>query len=152
MSLINQKKIIHKSRNNHVTLLSNDTEDIKAESKKFSNNINKSANGCKCRSNCATKRCGCRKINGMCSVDCTCPNDCTNKSLKRESTADSEDEKEHLNETFEVKRVKIENTENRPPNIINHSPKRFKLSDNTFNCTSPSYPLIKREYPALANE
>lgn len=120
-----------------------------------SSTSNSSTHGCKCRHKCITKRCSCRKLNESCSSNCQCGDECQNKIVETEHKSDDECGKmmENLNETFEIKRVKLECIENKPPNTKEYSPMKIRLSDDTFNCTSPSYPFAKRQYiPIVKNE
>ncbi len=74
-------------------------------------------------------------------MKCSCNDNCQNNKSSSNEECERKNE-DVLNETFDIKRVKIENDENHAPN----SPKRQKLSNDIFECTSPSYPSIKQEY------
>lgn len=104
--------------------------------------------GCKCRGNCLTKRCGCRKNDDACNeADCKCSSECQNIRIKPETNGKDD----LINETFEIKRIKFDNDENVPANYAS-TPQKYLLADGVLDCTSPSYPFANRQKAPYFNK
>ncbi|KAJ6639116.1 Chromosome-associated kinesin KIF4, partial [Pseudolycoriella hygida] len=89
------------------------------------NSTDSDLTSCKCKTDCKTMRCKCRKNNNSCSDNCACPPECcnqaagsSNSSLKRESSTRSSDD-----------------IDEEP-----HTPKKSKLTDGMDDITITPYP------------